>query len=82
LFIRGDNLPHLLCPLRLLAANLHLPQNRAFWKAKLDANRRRDKLVRRTLQSRGWRILRVWEHELARVNNMRLIRRFASVSDN
>jgi G:T-mismatch repair DNA endonuclease (very short patch repair protein) len=36
-------------------------RNRVFWKAKLDANRRRDRLVRRTLESRGWRILRVWE---------------------
>ncbi len=50
-------------------------QNRKFWKLKLDANRRRDRLVRRTLQSRGWRVLRIWEHELSRRNHGRLLAR-------
>jgi len=50
-------------------------QNRKFWKAKLDANRSRDRLVRRTLESRGWRVLRIWEHELSRRNQGRLLRR-------
>jgi DNA mismatch endonuclease, patch repair protein len=50
-------------------------QNRAFWKKKLDSNRRRDKLVRRTLQSHGWRVLRIWEYELTRGNEKRLFRR-------
>jgi DNA mismatch endonuclease (patch repair protein) len=39
--------------------------NRAFWKKKLSANKRRDWLVTRTLQAQGWRVLRIWEHELA-----------------
>jgi DNA mismatch endonuclease (patch repair protein) len=47
-------------------------QNRAFWKAKLGANRRRDRLVRRTLERRGWRVVRVWEHELRRGNEGRV----------
>jgi DNA mismatch endonuclease (patch repair protein) len=50
-------------------------QNRKFWKSKLDANRRRDRLVRRTLESRGWRVLRIWEHELSRRNQRRLLAR-------
>lgn len=50
-------------------------QNRKFWKAKLDTNRRRDRLVRRTLESRGWRVLRIWEHELSRPNEKRLLLR-------
>ena len=49
--------------------------NRAFWKGKLTANKRRDLLVTRTLQRAGWRVLRIWEHELARKNGMRLLRR-------
>ena len=48
-------------------------QNRAFWQAKLEANRRRDRLVRRTLESRGWRVLRIWEHELSVRNQRRLV---------
>lgn len=38
--------------------------NRAFWKKKLSANKRRDRLVTRTLQANGWRVLRIWEHDL------------------
>lgn len=49
--------------------HLRLPvNNRAFWKKKLSANRVRDVLVGRTLRQRGWRVLRIWEHELSRKN--------------
>lgn len=40
--------------------------NRAFWKRKFSANKRRDTLVTRTLRSQGWRVLRIWEHDLAK----------------
>lgn len=42
--------------------------NRAFWRKKLSTNKLRDRLVGRTLRLQGWRILRVWEHELAPAN--------------
>lgn len=57
---------------------LHASQpatNRAFWKAKLTRNKSRDLLVARTLRRRGWRVFRVWQHELRRLNEQRLIRR-------
>jgi G:T-mismatch repair DNA endonuclease (very short patch repair protein) len=38
-------------------------------------NRIRDRLVTRTLRARGWRVLRVWEHELTQKNRSRLSRR-------
>jgi DNA mismatch endonuclease, patch repair protein len=38
--------------------------NRPFWRKKLSANQRRDRLVNRALKKAGWRVLRVWEHEL------------------
>jgi DNA mismatch endonuclease, patch repair protein len=38
--------------------------NRAFWTRKLRRNRERDRLVRRQLQKLGWRVLRIWQHEL------------------
>ena len=41
--------------------------NRAFWRRKLAANKVRDTLVTRRLRRAGWRVLRVWEHELARI---------------
>jgi DNA mismatch endonuclease (patch repair protein) len=49
--------------------------NRAFWKNKFARNKARDVLVTRTLRSAKWRALRIWEHELARKNEMRLIQR-------
>jgi DNA mismatch endonuclease (patch repair protein) len=49
--------------------------NRAFWRRKLSANRKRDAFVTRMLRRAGWRVLRVWEHDLARKNQLRLVRR-------
>jgi DNA mismatch endonuclease (patch repair protein) len=49
--------------------------NRAFWQRKLSANKTRDRLVNRALRRTGWRVLRIWEHELAKKNEARLLRR-------
>jgi DNA mismatch endonuclease (patch repair protein) len=38
--------------------------NATFWRKKQAANRRRDRLVNRTLRKSGWRVLRIWEHSL------------------
>lgn len=49
--------------------------NRDFWTKKLRRNRSRDRLVTRTLRLRGWRVLRIWQHELQRKYRRSLIRR-------
>jgi DNA mismatch endonuclease (patch repair protein) len=49
--------------------------NRSFWRKKLSANKARDRLVTRTLRSRGWHVLRIWEHELVRKNKGRCVQR-------
>lgn len=49
--------------------------NAAFWRKKLAANKARDRRVTRTLRRMGWRVLRIWEHELARRNETRLLKR-------
>ena len=49
--------------------------NAAFWQKKFAANQARDRLVTRTLRRAGWRVLRVWEHELARKSQRRLLSR-------
>ncbi len=57
---------------------LHATQpknNAAFWRRKIAANRTRDRLVTRTLRAMGWRVLRIWEHELTRKNEARLLAR-------
>src|SRR5258708_18066686 len=38
--------------------------NRDFWQAKLARNKRRDRLVNKTLKARGWTPIRVWQHQL------------------
>ncbi len=40
--------------------------NRAFWKKKLQGNVERDKNVSGELRKQGWKVVRVWEHELIR----------------
>jgi len=51
--------------------------NRAFWNRKFSANKLRDILVTRTLRSQGWRVLRIWEHELCKKNMAKLCRRIS-----
>lgn len=40
--------------------------NRAFWKKKFAANKARDCRVNRELRKLGWRVVRIWEHDLAK----------------
>jgi|ERR1019366_2698987 DNA mismatch endonuclease (patch repair protein) len=43
----------------------NMPVNNAvFWKKKLGGNKRRDRQVNRFLRADGWRVVRIWEHEL------------------
>jgi DNA mismatch endonuclease (patch repair protein) len=39
-------------------------KNGAFWQAKLDRNMARDRRVDEELAARGWRSLRLWEHDV------------------
>ena len=48
---------------------------RGYWRAKIARNRARDREVNRRLRAQGWRVLRIWEHELARQNAGRLMGR-------
>jgi len=46
--------------------------NRIYWIQKIASNKVRDRLVTRTLRSQGWRVLRVWEHEVNYKSGTRL----------
>lgn len=48
------------CPLHSTAP----AQNAEGWAAKLAGNIRRDAVQTRTLEAAGWKVLRIWEHEL------------------
>ena len=47
--------------------------NQEFWEKKLGANCARDREVTRELKAKGWRVLRIWEHELKKKNERRLV---------
>ena len=51
--------------------------NASFWKKKLERNKARDREQTRALKRAGWRVLRIWEHELARKHEARLMSRLA-----
>ena len=53
--------------------------NAAFWLEKLGKNQARDRLVTRTLRAKGWKVVRIWEHELTKKNQARLLRRLRRV---
>ncbi len=43
----------------------HYPKaNAAFWRAKIDRNRQRDRRTNRDLKKIGYAVARFWEHEL------------------
>ena len=49
--------------------------NAGFWRNKISRNQARDRLVTKTLKKSGWLVLRIWEHELSKKNELRLLRR-------
>jgi DNA mismatch endonuclease (patch repair protein) len=52
--------------------------NTQFWTAKILRNQRRDKQVDRSLKNFGWKVLRVWEHEV-RTDMRRILRRITQL---
>ena len=49
-----------------------IPENNSeFWIKKITANKKRDKLVNKTIQKKGWKVLRIWECELKDKKTMR-----------
>jgi len=53
--------------------------NRSFWKRKLTRNKVRDRITNRSLRSIGWRVLRIWQHDLGKRNEKAVIRRIQAV---
>jgi DNA mismatch endonuclease (patch repair protein) len=49
---------------------------RSFWLKKFAANKARDRRVNRMLRREGWRVVRIWEHEL-RKNPQRCVEKIA-----
>ena len=58
------------CPQHATAAKA----NAGFWRQKLADNQRRDRDTDLRLRKAGWRVVRVWEHEDARLAARRIVR--------
>ena len=52
--------------------------NLKYWDTKILRNRERDRTVTKTLRKLGWRVVRVWAHELTKKKETRLVRRLAA----
>lgn len=60
----------------------YLPRtNVAFWRNKIEANRARDKRVRRLLRNRGWTTLHFWEHQVKRTPDRVVLKIVAIMKD-
>lgn len=46
------------------ACNRFPTTNIEYWDSKIARNRKRDRTVAAQLRSEGWKVLRIWEHEL------------------
>ena len=51
--------------------------NREFWANKISGNRLRDRKVNAFLRKAGWRVIRVWQHELLKKSRNRLLKRLS-----
>jgi len=51
--------------------------NRKYWTRKIARNQARDRQTTTLLRTRGWVVLRVWEHELRQENQSALVRRLS-----
>jgi len=38
--------------------------NKKFWMRKINSNVKRDRIVTKNLKKEGWKILRIWEHDI------------------
>lgn len=52
--------------------------NSSFWRNKFAANKKRDILVTRVLKTNGWRVLRIWEHDLIIAKRAWLLKKITS----
>jgi DNA mismatch endonuclease (patch repair protein) len=48
---------------------------KVFWAKKMAGNIARDRFVNRQLRKAGWRVVRIWEHEMGRQGSQRAVER-------
>jgi DNA mismatch endonuclease (patch repair protein) len=63
------------CPVHYVAPRTAI----GFWRKKVEGNRARDRRNSGELRRRGWRVLRIWEHDLKRDRRMNAIKRLRTL---
>lgn len=54
--------------------HLRMPAtNVAYWTKKIDRNRKRDGIVNGLLRARGWKVVRIWEHQVRRPSSSKSV---------
>ena len=53
--------------------------NRVFWANKFKLNQKRDTIVNKTLKRQGWKVIRLWEHELK--NTTKILKKFIYITN-
>lgn len=56
-----------------------IKSNKKFWITKIERNIARDKEVNRYLKMNGWRVVRVWEHELRKMDKEKTLRKLRKI---
>jgi DNA mismatch endonuclease, patch repair protein len=60
--------------------HLRIPKsNREYWQKKISGNMIRDRIISKELRAKGWKVVRIWEHEF--VSEPRLIKRVLKALD-
>jgi len=49
--------------------------NKAYWELKIARNMERDRLVKLTLQKKGWKVVRIWEDSVKKQSTLSRIRK-------
>lgn len=52
---------------------------RRFWDTKRETNQARDRKQSRALRKKGWTVLRLWEHDLAKKREKQLLAKLSRV---
>src|SRR5437868_5930905 len=53
--------------------------NQTYWNKKIARNMERDRATQKTLNAAGWRVIRVWEHEL-KSSPARILKKISAIS--
>jgi DNA mismatch endonuclease (patch repair protein) len=52
---------------------------REWWQAKIEGNKKRDRMQNRILRANGWSVIRIWQHELTSKHQSKALRKLRQV---